>query len=152
MLLHLKKYTLSENEKYSVGIHNTCMDYKYYETINKPSYAPQKKVFTVVWTFLYILMGISYVILYFSPTTFNKFFSMPVFYLQLLLNILWPFIFFKFKKIAPAFVISILLFLTVLMMTKLFFGISIILGIFQIPYLLWLAFAVKLNFDIMKLN
>ena len=128
------------------------MDYNYYEIINKPSYAPHKKIFPVVWTFLYILIGISYIILYFSPATFSKFFSMPVFYLQLLLNILWPFMFFKFKKIAPAFVISILLFLSVLLMTKLFFGISIILGILQIPYLLWLAFAVKLNFDIMRLN
>lgn len=128
------------------------MDYNYYETINKPSYAPHKKIFPVVWTFLYILMGVSYIILYFSPATFGKFFALPTFYLQLILNILWPFIFFKFKKIAPAFVISILLFLMVLLMTKLFFGISITLGILQIPYLVWLAFAVKLNFDIMRLN
>lgn len=128
------------------------MNYNYYEKINKPQYAPHKKVFPPVWTFLYIIMGISYIVLYFSPATFDKFFAMPVFYLQLLLNILWPFLFFKFKKIAPAFVISILLFLSVLVMTKLFFGISIILGILQIPYLLWLAFAVKLNFDIMRLN
>ena len=128
------------------------MDYNYYETINKPSYAPHKKIFPVVWTFLYILMGVSYIILYFSPATFGKFFALPTFYLQLILNILWPFIFFKFKKIAPAFVISILLFLMVLLMTKLFFGISITLGILQIPYLVWLTFAVKLNFDIMRLN
>lgn len=128
------------------------MDYNFYEVINKPSYAPSRKIFPRVWTFLYIIMGISYIILYFSPMTFNRFFALPVFYLQLLLNLLWPVLFFNFKKIAPAFVVSILLFFTVLLMTKLFFNITIILGILQVPYLLWIMFAVKLNFDIIRLN
>ena len=128
------------------------MNYNYYDTLNKPIYAPDKSVFRKAWTFLYIVMAISFVIMYFLPLTFSKFLAIPTFFFQLMLNILWPFIFFKFKKIGIAFVVCLLLLATVLIMTKLFFQMSFLLGILQIPYILWLIFATRLNFDFMRLN
>lgn len=127
-------------------------DFDFYNVINKPDYAPDRKVFGKVWTFLYVLMFISFVIFYYQPLSFTKIFATPLFCLQLLLNLSWTPVFFKYKKIRAAFVICVLLLITVILMTLLFFRMSFLLGILQIPYIIWLFIAARLNFDIMKMN
>lgn len=127
-------------------------DFEFYNVINKPSYAPDRSIFKPVWTFLYVLMFISLVIFYFEPLSISKILAIPLFCLQLLLNLSWTPVFFKLKKIGVAFGISVMLLISVILMTLLFFRISFLLGILQIPYILWLILATRLNFDIMRLN
>ena len=127
-------------------------NFDFYNVINKPAYAPDRKVFRKVWTFLYILMFVSFLIFYFQPLSFSKILATPLFCLQFLLNLSWMPVFFKFKKIGVALVICILLLITVILMTLLFFRMSFMLGILQIPYIIWLFLATKLNFDIVRLN
>ncbi len=127
-------------------------DFDFYNVINKPDYAPDRSVFKPVWTFLYILMFISFVIFYFKPLSISKILAIPLFCLQLLLNLSWTPVFFKLKKIGVAFGISVMLLISVILMTLLFFRISFLLGVLQIPYILWLILATRLNFDIMRLN
>lgn len=124
----------------------------FYDIINKPEYAPDRNVFKRVWTFLYVLMFISFIIFYFQPLSLTKVFATPIFCLQFLLNLSWMPVFFKFKKIGIAFAICVLLLISVILMTLLFFKMSFILGILQIPYIIWLFAATKLNFDIMRMN
>lgn len=127
-------------------------DFDFYNVINKPEYAPDRKVFRSVWTFLYALMFLSFMIFYFQPLSISKILATPLFCLQFLLNLGWTPVFFKYKKIKVGFVICILLLLTVILMTMFFFRMSLLLGILQIPYILWLILAVRLNFDIMRMN
>lgn len=127
-------------------------DFDFYNVINKPEYAPDRKVFGKVWTFLYVLMFISFLIFYFLPLSFTKIAATPLFCIQLILNLSWMPVFFKFKKIGAAFVICVLFLITVILMTLLFFRMSFLLGILQIPYIIWLIAATRLNFDIMQLN
>lgn len=128
------------------------MDFNFYDEIQKPLYAPDRKIFRPVWTFLYILMGVSFIIFYFQPMSFAKFFAIPLFFLQLILNLLWTPLFFKYKKIGWALIDCFLLLITVIGMTGLFFDISVLLGLLQIPYVVWLFIAFRLNFDIYQLN
>ena len=128
------------------------MDFDFYDEIQKPLYAPDRKIFRPVWTFLYVLMGVSFVIFYFQPMSLAKFFGIPLFFLQLILNLLWTPLFFKYKKIGLALVDLFFLLVTVIVMTVVFFGISFILGVLQIPYIIWLFIAFRLNFDIFQLN
>lgn len=128
------------------------MNFDFYDEIVKPSYAPDRKIFRPVWTFLYILMGISFVIFYFQPMSIAKFFAIPLFFLQLILNLIWTPIFFKYKKIGLALADLFFLLVTVIAMTGLFFKISALLGLLQIPYIIWLFVAFRLNFDIFQLN
>lgn len=128
------------------------MDFDFYDEIQKPLYAPDRKIFRPVWTFLYVLMGVSFVIFYFQPMSLAKFFGIPLFFLQLILNLLWTPLFFKYKKIGLALVDLFFLLVTVIVMTGVFFGISFILGVLQIPYIIWLFIAFRLNFDIFQLN
>ena len=127
-------------------------DYDFYNVINKPDYAPDRKVFRPIWSLIYLLMFISLVIFYFAPLSLEKIFATPLFCLQFILNLSWTLVFFKYRKLGVAFAICALLLVTVIIMTLLFFRMSIILGILQIPYILLLLFATRLNFDIMRMN
>lgn len=127
-------------------------NFDFYNLINKPSYAPDRKVFKPVWSFLYGLMFLSFLIFYFQPLSLSKILATPLFCLQLLLNLSWMPVFFRYRKIGIAFAICVLLLVTVVLMTLLFFRMSFLLGILQIPYILWLIYALRLNYDIMRLN
>lgn len=127
-------------------------DFDFYNVINKPVYAPNRKVFGRVWSVLYILMFLSFIIFYFQPLSLSKILATPLFCLQFLLNLSWTPVFFKYKKIGMAFAICGLLLITVILMTLLFFRMSFLLGILQIPYILWLILATRLNYDIMRMN
>ena len=97
-------------------------------------------IFPIVWTILYVLMGVSSYIIY------EKEGEIPRIYVtQLIVNLLWSFIFFKFKWFVFAFIWIILLFILVLRMIKEFRNISKLAGNLQIPYLLWLIVAGVLN-------
>ena len=97
-------------------------------------------IFPVVWTILYILMGISSYIIY------EKTGKIPEIYIiQLIFNLLWSFIFFKFKLFVLAFIWIIILFILVIKMIKEFRKKDKLAGNLQIPYAIWLVIAAILN-------
>ena len=99
-----------------------------------------KWIFPVVWTILYILMGVSSYIVY------EKDYELPSIYvIQLILNLLWSFIFFKFKWFTFAFIWIIVLFILVIKMISEFRSIDKTAGNLQIPYAIWLIVAAILN-------
>lgn len=99
-------------------------------------------IFPIVWTILYILMGIS------SYLVFQKESIIPKIYLiQLLFNYLWVFIFFDFKYFTLSFIWIIILIILVIIMIKKFYQIDKTAGYLQIPYLIWLIIAAILNFQ-----
>ena len=97
-------------------------------------------VFPLVWTVLYILMGISSYIIYEETREISK-----IYIIQLVVNLLWSFIFFKFKLFTLAFVWILLLILLVIVMIKAFLSKNKLSGYLQIPYLIWLFVAAILN-------
>lgn len=118
-----------------------------YSFINRPPLSPPSWLFPVVWTILYTLMGISVAIYYIKT---NK---IPRIYIsQLLVNFIWPLIFFNLGAYFLSFIVLLLLIVLVINMIKEFFKISKLAGILQVPYLLWLLFAAYLNFAIYLLN
>lgn len=125
----------------------------FYKTIEKPPLSPPGIIFPIVWTILYILMGISlYLVIvkkdmYQSKTSAYLFFA-----LQLLLNFIWSPVFFSANEYLAAFIILILLWLSIIGMIVTFFRISKLAGLLQIPYLIWVTFAGYLNFAIYLLN
>ena len=121
-----------------------------YSMLNKPFLSPPSIVFPIVWTILYILMGISYGILN-SNSLIDANINL-IYYLQLFFNALWPIFFFTLKLRFFAFVwILILLILIVKMISK-FYEKNKVAGLLQIPYLLWTIFATYLNLVVYLLN
>lgn len=123
----------------------------FYETIQKPAYAPPGWVFPIVWVVLYILMGISAGIIYKSDNPAKKP-ALTVYAVQLAVNFFWSLIFFGEQNFLLAFIWIILLIALVTVMLFLFFRISETAAYLNIPYLLWIIFAAFLNLSVFSLN
>lgn len=124
--------------------------YMDYQDMIKPPLSPPAVIFPIVWTILYILMGISY-FLATKDDDNNKELD-QIYLLQLLVNFLWPIIFFVLEMYFTAFLWIILLLILVVVMIKELLKNNKISGYLQIPYLMWLLFATYLNFGITLLN
>lgn len=121
-----------------------------YNSLQKPFLAPPSIVFPIVWTILYILMGISYGILK-SKSLTNKKIDL-IYYIQLAVNAAWSIIFFLLKWRLFAFIWILLLDILVILMIIKFYKKDKIAGLLQIPYILWTLFASYLNLAIYILN
>jgi len=117
----------------------------------QPSFAPPAIVFPIVWTILYTLMGISsYIISESNSPRKDK--ALTIYWIQLIFNLLWSFVFFVFNLKTFAFIWILVLILLVILMIREFLSINKTAGYLQIPYLLWLVFASILNLSIVFLN
>ena len=121
-----------------------------YNMLQKPPLAPPGTVFPIVWTILYILMGISYGILKANNQTDDE--IDRIYYIQLAINALWSIIFFNFKWRLFAFIWIILLVIAIISMIRKFYNKNKVAGLLQIPYILWVIFAAYLNFGFYILN
>ena len=124
--------------------------YMDYRDMVKPLFSPPSIIFPIVWTILYILMGISYFIS--TKDNENNKELDQIYLLQLLVNFMWPIIFFVLKMYFTAFLWIILLLILVIVMIKELLKVNKVSGYLQIPYLIWLLFATYLNLGITLLN
>lgn len=124
-----------------------------FERVVQPPLSPPAWLFPVVWTILYILMGISsYLILTSDVSRQEKEEAIRLYAYQLLVNFLWPTFFFNFEWYFFAILWLILLWVLVFLMIRKFLGINKVAGYINIPYLIWLTFATYLNIGIWWLN
>ncbi|MBE6089553.1 MAG: tryptophan-rich sensory protein [Clostridium beijerinckii] len=124
-----------------------------YESLIKPPFSPPAMVFPIVWTILYIIMGIcSYKVYILKYENVDVSSAIFVYAIQLLLNFLWTIIFFGFKLYALAFLELIILIIFVILTIKRFYEKIGNKTFLLIPYLAWLVYAGVLNFFIWMLN
>lgn len=121
-----------------------------YEMLRQPPLSPPGFLFPIVWTILYILMGVSYGILADKDLPDKN--TSWIYYIQLFVNLLWPILFFTLKWRLLAFVWIVILDFLVFAMTILFYNKDKISGLLQIPYLAWVLFATYLNLSVYILN
>jgi benzodiazapine receptor len=124
----------------------------WYATLNRPSFNPPNWLFGPVWTTLYILMGISFYMIWKQEKSKERDLALLFFLIQLALNFAWSFIFFYFNKIGFAFAEIVLLWLSIVLMMIRFYKIKPITAYINIPYLLWVSFASMLNLAFYLLN
>lgn len=111
--------------------------------LNKPPLSPPAWLFPVLWTILYILMGIaSYMILVSGKSVSG---SLIVYAIQLFFNFSWTLIFFNLTAYLPAFLWLTALWLLILITIFLFRRISAAAALLLVPYILWVTFAGYLN-------
>ncbi len=122
-----------------------------YFTLNKPPFAPPPFVFPLVWTILYILMGISSYLIYESNDPGREK-ALCAYAIQLFFNFFWSILFFRFSLYLFSFYWIIALILAILLMIVRFRRVDAPAAYLQIPYLLWCLFAAYLNFMIYRLN
>lgn len=125
----------------------------WYTTLNKPSFNPPNTIFAPVWTTLYIIMGISAYLIWQKRHTIKHFpRTIAIYAIQLILNLMWSFIFFYAHQIGVALFEIIILLLVVITNALTFYKIDKLAGLLFIPYILWVSFATVLTYNIFILN
>ena len=124
-----------------------------FQTLNQPPLSPPGFIFPIVWTILYVLMGIaSYLVLSSENNTKLVTTSLKFYLAQLGVNFIWPILFFSFELYLFSFIWILFLIFLVIRTTVLFAQISKPSVYFMIPYLIWLVFAAYLNLAVYLFN
>ena len=124
-----------------------------YNNLKKPIFTPPAGIFPIMWTILYILIGIAAYRIYMNNKTGKDDKGAYFYYLiQLSINFLWSIIFFNLRLYGISFILIIILLILIVLTTIKFFKVDKIAGALMIPYILWVSFASMLTFFIWMLN
>ena len=124
---------------------------KAFQYLSQSSLTPPPAVFSIVWSILYILMGVSAALVYTASPRGLK--DQHLFYAgTLLLNFLWPVLFFAWELRLAA-LVTLLVMLALAIGTVLRYRpVRPLAAWLQMPYALWLCFAFYLNLTAYQLN
>jgi translocator protein len=148
----------------------------WYYLLKKPPFSPPSWLFAPVWVILFLLMGISLYLAWsknfeadvsgneaqkkaWNPISaklwsgsWREENAILIFALQLILNILWPIMFFGLKSPGLALVEILMLWFAIFYTIVNFYRISRPAAYLLLPYILWVSFAAFLNFSIWWIN
>ena len=117
----------------------------WYATLHRSMLTPPNWVFPIVWTTLFILMGIAFYLVWLKPRHPKFRLATLLFALQLILNVAWSVLFFYFQNPLWSLLEIIPLWLSILFTLLVFKKINKTAGWLFLPYLLWVSFATYLN-------
>uniref|UniRef100_A0A0A9Z4M8 Translocator protein n=2 Tax=Lygus hesperus TaxID=30085 RepID=A0A0A9Z4M8_LYGHE len=117
----------------------------WYNKLNQPAIAPPGWVYGPVWTILYCLMGFASYLVW-EERKWKSWIPLTIYFLQLLLNWIWTWIFFEAKILLLALVEICLLDVAVAGCLVCFGIVRLTAGALLVPYMAWLILATYLNF------
>lgn len=120
------------------------------QDLNQPPLSPPGILFPIVWTILYILIGISYYL--YKKNTYTEKTEIILYYTQLLVNALWTIIFFTLKLRFFSIIWTLILVILIYTLITLFLQKYKPSAYLLIPYLIWCIFATYLTVGIYLLN
>ena len=125
-----------------------------YEEINTPPLSPPAFLFPVVWTVLYVLMGVSSAFIWLNRSehrdTADK--GLLIYAVSLFFNFVWSLIFFNFRAYLFAFIWLVVMLVLIILTAVNYKKVVPLAAYLQLPYILWTAFAGYLNFGVWLLN
>lgn len=133
----------------SAGISGDQM--KSFGSLEQPPLSPPGWLFPIVWTILYIVMGIVLLMIVRSDHEY-KVGAIALFICQLLLNFLWSPSFFLRQNYVESMVILILMLVTTVILAAIVWKINMVASVMLFPYILWMCFAAYLNAGVGMLN
>jgi tryptophan-rich sensory protein len=124
----------------------------WYPTLVKPAWTPPDALFPIVWTLLYIVMGIAAWLAWRAPAESGRAPAMIAFAAQLVFNFLWSWLFFGLRNPLLGLIDILALLAAIIVTILLFRRRSGWAALLMLPYLLWVGFATALNAAIVVLN
>jgi benzodiazapine receptor len=125
----------------------------WYPGIQKPSFNPPNWLFGPVWSVLFTLIGISSYLIWIKR---HQIAHVPrtaaIYFIQLILNLGWSFLFFYTHQIGAALIEIVALLVAILVNGLVFYRIDKTAGLLYIPYFIWVSFATLLTYNIFILN
>jgi tryptophan-rich sensory protein len=126
----------------------------WYESLQQPQLAPPSWVFGPVWTILFALIGVALWLVWRkydeAPTPTRV--ALGVFTVHFLFNLTWSAVFFGARNIGLALVVITVLWILIVKTMWAFYRVDYRAGVLLVPYLLWVTFAVYLNYQFVVLN
>ncbi len=125
----------------------------WYASLEKPWFTPPSWVFAPVWTTLYLLMGIALYLVWARGLDHPGVTSaIGAFSIQLVLNVLWSYLFFGLQSPLLGLVEILLLWVSIAATIILFYRVSRVAAVLLIPYIVWVTVATFLTYYIWILN
>lgn len=124
----------------------------WYTTIQQPWFTPPNWVFGPVWTTLYLLMGVALYLVWRDRNASWRSVALALFAVQLVLNAAWTLVFFGQQWPLGGLAVILALVAAILGTIAAFARVDRRAAALLVPYLLWVAFATALNFEIWRLN
>lgn len=124
----------------------------WYAGLAKPAWNPPSWLFGPVWTVLYLMMAVAAWLVWKRYGFSGAALPLGIFFVQLVLNAAWTWLFFGLKQPGIAFAEIVILWLAILLTLVSFWRLERAAGILLIPYLAWVSFAAVLNYTLWRLN
>jgi benzodiazapine receptor len=134
------------------AVSNSGFANAWYDTLTKPAFQPPGWAFGVIWTTLYVMLGIALAAILDQPPSTLRRDALWLFGGQLLLNFAWSPVFFALHKIDIALVMIIVMLLMAAVTANYFRRLRPVAGWLMLPYLAWLCLATALNYETGRLN
>ncbi len=125
---------------------------EWYDRLKKPSWRPPNRIFAPVWTILYFTIAISGWLVWQRAGFAGAALPLAVYAVQLALNAAWTPLFFGLHRPDLGFLDIVLVWLSIVATSALFYPIYPGAALLLIPYLAWVTFAAALNFAVWRLN
>jgi tryptophan-rich sensory protein len=136
----------------AVGAVASIQAKSFYGQLLQPAWSPPPWLFGPVWTVLYALMAIAAWLVWRSGGFRTHPIALALFLGQLILNALWSWLFFAWQLGAGAFADIVLLWMLIVATLVGFWRVRPLAGVLLLPYLLWVSFALALNYVLWQLN
>ena len=120
--------------------------------LEKPAIYPPPATFGIVWTVLYLLMGVALAMVVTARGAPGRTLAMGVFVVQFLLNLVWSPVFFGMQLLVPGLYLLLAIDVAVLATVALFYRVRPLAALLLVPYLAWVLFAAVLNWQFVQAN
>ncbi len=124
----------------------------WFAALQKPDYYPDPGLFPIVWSILYVMMGLAFALVCSAWGAKGRGTAIVAFVIQLAMNLAWSPLFFGQHEITYAFYLIVALNVMVALTIILFFRVRKMAALLLVPYLAWSIFAAFLNYEIRELN
>lgn len=125
----------------------------WYQNLNKPAWQPPDWLFGPAWTIIFALAALSGITAWRNaPSDRDREWVIILFAINGILNVLWSALFFRLHRPDWGLAEVGFLWLSILIPMIVFARYSKLASALLLPYLLWVAFAALLNFEVVRLN
>jgi len=124
----------------------------WFDALTKPSLYPPPAAFGIVWSILYVMMGLAAATIASARGAWGRESALIAFAVQLVLNLAWTPLFFGAHQILYALILLIVLDLAVVVTIFLFWRVRQLAAWLMVPYLAWILFATLLNWQFLQAN
>ncbi|TCJ39475.1 TspO/MBR family protein [Parafrankia sp. BMG5.11] len=127
-------------------------DSPWFQALAKPDIFPPPMWFGIVWTILYVMMGLALAIVCAAWGARGRTAAIIAFAVQLAVNLAWSPVFFGMQQISTALIVIAVLDVLVIVTIVLFWRVRRSAALLLLPYLAWIAFATLLNYEFLRTN